>query len=135
MATRGSKKARAITTKSPVVRALLILAKMDEFNRLWRTVEDVARIIQSVFDLPRTLKNELSTPLIGSHLSTDALTKESVDLRGNDIGIFCNEFQKRNSEGKKKRIKCLYLCPPKELPSTPEHGTKWHTNLQDLSLD
>jgi hypothetical protein len=73
--------------------------------------------------------------LIVTNLSNDALTKESVDLRVNDIGIFQDEFQRKTSDGKKKRKKCLYLCPPKELPPTPEHGTKWYANLQDLSLD
>jgi hypothetical protein len=53
----------------------------------------------------------------------------------NNIGIFRDEFQRRTPEGKKERKKCLYLCPPKELPPTPEHGTKWHTNLQELSTD
>jgi hypothetical protein len=53
----------------------------------------------------------------------------------NDIGIFCYTFQRKTSEGKKKRTKYLSLCPPKELPPTPEHGPKWHANLQDLPLD
>jgi hypothetical protein len=135
MVTRRSKKDQAIATKSPVVRALLILAQMDDFNRSWRTIEDISRILQSVFDLQRTQKNQLSCSLIVTNLSNDALTKESVDLRVNDIGIFRDEFQSRNSEGLKKRIKCLYLCPPKELPTTPERGTKWYANLQDLSSD
>jgi hypothetical protein len=43
--------------------------------------------------------------------------------------------RKKTSDGKKKRAKCLYLCPTRELPPTPEHGTKWHVNLQDLLLD
>jgi hypothetical protein len=135
MATRRSKKDQAITTQSPVVRALLILATMEDFNRSWRSIEDISCIIQSIFDLPRTKKNQLSGPVIVMNLSNDALTKESVDLRVNDIGIFRDEFQRKTSDGKKRRMKCLYLCPPKELPPTPEHGTKWYTNLQDLPLD
>jgi hypothetical protein len=75
--TRKSKKEQAIATKSPVVRALLILAHMEDFNRSWRSIEDIACIIQSVFDLPRTKKNQLSGPLIVKNLSIDALTKES----------------------------------------------------------
>jgi hypothetical protein len=135
MATRRSKKDQAITTQSPVVCALLILVTIDDFNRSWRSIEDISCTIQSVFNLLRTKKNQLSGTLIVTNLSNDALTKESVDLRMNDIGIFRDEFQKKTSDGKKKRTKCLYLCPPKELPPTPEHGTKWYANLQDLPLD
>jgi hypothetical protein len=69
-------------------------------------------------------KNQLSGTLIVTNLSNDALTKESVDLQVNDIGIFRGKFQRKTSHGKKKRTKCLYLCPTKELPPTPEHGTK-----------
>jgi hypothetical protein len=115
--------------------AFLILATIDDFNRSWRSIEDISCIIQSVFDLPRTKKNQLSGTLIVTNLSNVALTKESVDLRVNDIGIFRDEFQRNTSDGKKKRMKCLCLCPPKKLPPTPEHGTKWYANLQDLSLD
>jgi hypothetical protein len=132
----GSKKDQAIATQSPVVGALLIVATMEDFNRSWRTIEDISCIIQSVFDLPKTKKNQLPGPVIVMNLSNDALTKESVDLRVNDIGIvFRDKFQRKISDGKKRRMKCLYLCPLKELPPTPEHGTKWYTNLQDLPLD
>ena len=95
MATRRSKKDQAITTQSPVVRALLILATMEDFNRSWRSIEDISCIIQSIFDLPRTKKNQLSGPVIVMNLSNDALTKESVDLRVNDIGIFRDELSVR----------------------------------------
>jgi hypothetical protein len=104
MATRTrSKKDQAITTQSPVVCALLILATIDDFNKSWRSIEDISCIIQSVFDLPRTKKNQLSGTLIVTNLSNDALTKESVDLQVNDIGIFRDEFQRKTSDGKKKR--------------------------------
>jgi hypothetical protein len=135
MATRRSKKDQAIATQSPVVRALLILATLEDFNRSWRPVEDISSIIQSVFDLPRTTKDQLSGSLIVSNLSKDALTKESIDLQVNDIGIFRAEFQRKTADGKKKRIKCLYMCPPKEIPPTPDHGGKWYDNLQDLPSD
>ena len=53
MALRRSNNDQAIDAQAPVVRALLILANMEDFNRSWRSVEDVSRIIQSVFDLPQ----------------------------------------------------------------------------------
>jgi hypothetical protein len=80
MATRRSKKDQ--------VCALLILATMEDFNRSWRTMEDISCIIHSVFDLPRTKKNQLLGPVIVMNLSNVALTKEFVDLRVNGIGIF-----------------------------------------------
>jgi hypothetical protein len=135
MATRRSKKHQAVATQSHVVRALLILANMEEFNRSWKSIEDVLSMIQSVFELPRTTKDQLSASLMVSHLSNDALTKESVDLRVNDCGLFRDEFQRRTSDGKNKRMKCLCMCPPKELPPVPVHGAKWHNNLQDLPVD
>jgi hypothetical protein len=82
MVTRRSKKDQAITTQSPVVCALLILATINDFNRSWRSIEDISCIIQSVFDLPRTKKNQLPGTLIVTNLSNNALTKESVDLKG-----------------------------------------------------
>jgi hypothetical protein len=132
MTTRRSKKDQAITTQSPVVCAILILATIDGFNRSWRSIEDISCIIQSVFDLPRMKKNQVPGTLIVTNLSNDV---QSVDHRVNDIGIFRDGFQRKTSDGKKKRTKCLYLCPPKELPPSPEHGTEWYANLQDLSLD
>jgi hypothetical protein len=102
---------------------------MEDFNRSWRSVEDISCIIQSLFNLPRTTKDLLLGSLIVSHLSKDALTKESVDLRANDIGIFRDEFQRRTADGKKKRMKCLYMCPPKELPPTPDRGSKWSDKI------
>jgi hypothetical protein len=59
MATRRSKKDQAIATQLPVVHASLILATMEDFNRSWRTIEDISCIIQSVFDLPRTKNSQL----------------------------------------------------------------------------
>ena len=82
MVTRRSKKDQAIATQLPVVCALLILATIDDFNRSWRSIEDISCTIQSVFDLPRTKKNQLPGTLIVTNLSNNALTKESVDLKG-----------------------------------------------------
>ena len=53
----------------------------------------------------------------------------------NDIGIFRDEFQRKTADGKKKRIKCLCVCPPKKPPPAPDHGGKWYDNLQDLPSD
>jgi hypothetical protein len=135
MGTRRSKKDQAIATKSHVVGALLILAHMDDFNRSWRSVDDISLIIQSVFEMPRTKKDQLSGVLIVSNLSKDPLTKEIIDLVANDVGLFRAEFQRKSADGIKKRMKCLYMCPPKELPPTPASGTKWFDNLQVLPLD
>ena len=135
MALRRSKKDQAIDAQSPVVRALLILANMGDFNRSWRSIEDVSRIIQNVFDLPRTSKDQMSGSLIVSHLNNDVLTKGSIDFRGNSLGIFRDQFQRKTAEGKKKRMKCLFLCPPNETIPTPDIGTKWYDDLHVLPLE
>jgi hypothetical protein len=57
-----------MTTQPPVVRALLILATIDDFNRSWTSIEDISCIIQNVFDLPRTKKNQ-PVGYIDSHKS------------------------------------------------------------------
>jgi hypothetical protein len=132
MGTRRSRKDQAVATESHVAGALLILATMDDFNRSWRSVDDISRMIQSVFEMPRTAKDKLSGALTVSDFSKDALTKESIDLIANDFGLFRAELQRKGTDGKKKRMKCLCMCPPKEPPPVPASGTKWFDNLQVL---
>jgi hypothetical protein len=46
--------------------------------------------------------------------------------------LFRAELQRKGTDGKKKRMKCLCMCPPKEPPPVPASGTKWFDNLQVL---
>jgi hypothetical protein len=61
------------------------------------------------------------------HINDEGLA-EAVSLRTNNIGIFRDEFQ-TNIEGRKQKLRCLYLSPPSEVPPKPEQGTKWYTNM------
>jgi hypothetical protein len=131
MGPRRSRKDQDVTTESHVAGALLILATLDDFNRSWRSVDDISRMIQSVFEMPRTAKDKLSGALTVSDLGKDALMKDStIDLVANDFGLFHAKLQRKGADGKKKRMKCLCMCPPKELPPVPASGTKWFDNPQ-----
>jgi hypothetical protein len=82
-----SKKNRAVGITSPVVLALLIIADLDQVNRSWRTAYDIACIMQQVFDLTRTSRDQLTGTLIMNHINNDNLA-EVVDMRNNYLGIF-----------------------------------------------
>jgi hypothetical protein len=59
---RRCESSRAACASTALVMALLELAKIDEFCGIWRSVDDVARIINAVFDLPRSSLPTISRP-------------------------------------------------------------------------
>jgi hypothetical protein len=91
---------------------------------------DIACIIQQVFDLPRTSKDQLMGTLIMNHINNENLA-EMVDLRNNHLRIFRDEYQ-RKIGGKNKKLPCLYFCPRNELPPQTEPGTKWYANMMHM---
>jgi hypothetical protein len=124
---------RAEETVDPVVRALKFVAQNSDFDRAWRPADDYGRIIDLVFDVPRGMKDELTSVLINSHLSTDPCISPFVDFDkpgSNVSGIFRKEYQHKTPDGKNCKSKYIYLCSENEFPVKPEG--KWYHDIKAL---
>jgi hypothetical protein len=102
MGTRRSRKDQAVATKSHVAGALLILATMDDLNRSWRSVDDISRIIQSVFEMPKTAEDKLSGALTVSDLSKDALRKSPLTSSQMTLDCSVPNFKEKAQMAKKR---------------------------------
>ena len=94
---------------SVLVEAVLELAQMDMFSGCWRTMDDVARIIHAVYELPTTMV--LTAEHLQTQLSKDACTASSVDSRDvNSTGIFRDHYQtllKEQSTKKSRKVRSM----------------------------
>jgi hypothetical protein len=113
---------------SVVVEALLHVAKIDAFRDTWMPIDDFASIIHASFNLTRTTKDILTGLVVNRRISKDALTKECVDSRHNNMtGIF-RDFRYNG----KKKVHYLCLCNPGSTPSPPPDGKQWFVDIRTL---
>jgi hypothetical protein len=126
-----------VTTPQPssvVVEVLLEMAKIDALSRCWRTMDDIARIIQAIYDLPPAL--ELTSEHIQSQLTRDACTASTVDSwSSNNTGIYRDKYRVRVKEqsttNRSRPVRCLYLCKPGCFPPKPTPGVSWSDEVVD----
>jgi hypothetical protein len=84
MSSGNRKKNQAIEEASTVVRVLLEVACLDRYSQAWRRLDDVAAIIDHVFDIQSGLKGILTGAIINAHLSSANSTKNIVNCRANN---------------------------------------------------
>ena len=125
---RGAHKISPPQPSTVVVEILLMMAELDEFAGSWKTMDDVARIIQSIYELPHSMK--ITSELINSQLCKDPCTASSVDSRDmNSTGIFRDHYNRRpviaQSNSTTQKVRCLFLCKTGVFPPKPTPGNKW----------
>ena len=104
-----------------LVEAFLALSEIDVLGGAWRTMDDVARIIHSIYRLPSTTK--LTTEFIWCELSKDPCTISAVDSWSiNSTGIFRDKYMQREQSTGVRRVRCLFLCKAGNFPPKPPPG-------------
>jgi hypothetical protein len=134
MSRRNRKNNRAVETEDPVVCALKYVAQIPIFSHAWRSPEEIGRIIDHVFDVPRGKKDELTSNLIHKHISSDPCTGPGVDMTDNfnTTGIFRRAYQYKNEAGTNVKSRYLFLCSKEETPPKPKPKQKWYADIQTL---
>ena len=117
---RRNKSGEVSKPSTPLVSALLEVAKIRDFAGQWRSVGDFAKIINGLFDPPRTAR--VTAMYVTHQISLDVSFKVQIDGHKdfNGTGIFRDYFRK---------TPFLYLCCPGEKPGKPEPMAKWHDNV------
>ncbi len=118
---RGTVDCVAAAPTTPLVSALLEIAKIDQFSNQWRSTDDFATIVHAFLGLNRRL--QLGSKYVNRELQGDQYTKPTLDSSHgcNDTGIFREKFHNKHY---------LYLCSPGERPPKHPIGDKWHNYIQ-----
>ena len=134
MSRRNRKNNRAVETEDPVICALKYVAQIPTFSHAWRSPEEIGRIIDHVFDVPRGKKDELTPNLIHRHISCDPCTGPGVDMTDdfNTTGIFRQAYQYKNEAGTNVKSRYLFLCNTDDTPPKPRPKHKWYSDIQSL---
>jgi len=125
MGRRSSKKLTYTPPSTALVRSLQTLAAKGWFDEGWYTFEDIAKVLRRVLEIKRTLKEKLNSEFISRMIRNDHTTKDVVQDRDNDTGIF-TDFDGRTLS------KCMYLCSRGSYPPPVPLGSKWYESLREL---
>jgi len=74
-----SKNTMLVQSSSALMKALLFVATISHLSEAWRTIDDWATIVSSVYNLPDTCKSILTGMLLSEALSADPAVKTQVN--------------------------------------------------------
>ena len=134
MGRRNDSLVQAISSSSPLTRAILKIATVAPVSRAWRTVDDWAMLISHLYKLDDTkAKGELTGRGISEELSKDSAVSGMVDPQSswmNATGIFRDKYVPRAEQSKRGRVTCLFLAPQGETP--PKCSSYWYDGIKHV---